>query len=307
MSNPSLLTLDVYHMTVLNHLLAECSVTRVAEILDQPQPNISRILRRLRTVFDDPLLVRSGARLVATERAQEIRESLQEVLSRIEFMTAREAVFDPGRSEREFRIASADCVETGLSSRVISLISSAGSRLQVTMRGIDPAFEIERALEEGDIDLVIDNDPTPPENLMCSTLYTDEVVCMMRADHPLAGLSGLTMNEYLRANHLAPQLSSRTKLGPVDGELHKRGIERSIGARVPEYNMVPYVLACTDFIFTTSRRFAEHYGRLLPLRVMGAPEELPPMRFYQLWHERSHNSPAGRWLRRQVLAAARRI
>jgi DNA-binding transcriptional LysR family regulator len=35
-----------------------------------------------------------------------------------------------------------------------------------------------------------------------------------------------------------------------------------------------------------------------------APTEFPPMRFYQLWHERNHVSASNAWLRQRVLAAA---
>ena len=31
--------------------------------------------------------------------------------------------------------------------------------------------------------------------------------------------------------------------------------------------------------------------------MLNAPKGFPTMRFYQLWHERSHHAPAHRWLR----------
>ena len=33
----------------------------------------------------------------------------------------------------------------------------------------------------------------------------------------------------------------------------------------------------------------------------------PPMRFYQLWHERVHQAPEHKWLRDQVSAAAKAL
>ena len=69
--------------------------------------------------------------------------------------------------------------------------------------------------------------------------------------------------------------------------------------------MAPYVLTRTDLIFTTGRLFAEHYARLLPLRIVPAPRQLSPIKFYQLWHERCHLSAAHIWLRQQVLEVVR--
>jgi DNA-binding transcriptional LysR family regulator len=60
------------------------------------------------------------------------------------------------------------------------------------------------------------------------------------------------------------------------------------------------VLANTDLVFTTGRRFAEPFTKLLPIAIVPAPLQFPPLRFYQLWHERTHASKAARWLREQI-------
>jgi len=41
-------SLDLHHLTILHLLIHECSVTKVAAKVGQPQPTISRILSRLR-------------------------------------------------------------------------------------------------------------------------------------------------------------------------------------------------------------------------------------------------------------------
>ena len=66
---------------------------------------------------------------------------------------------------------------------------------------------------------------------------------------------------------------------------------------VPDEQSAPYLLPGTDLVFTTSRHFAQYYAKLLPLAIIASPIAFPRMRFYQLWHERSHDSAAHRWLR----------
>lgn len=299
----NLQSLDLHHLGILHLLLHDCSVTRVAEKSGQAQPAISRTLRRLREVLDDPLLVRSGSKLVLTERAAELRAPLAEILAQVARMEARTA-FDPAVAEREFHIASADCLPPDLLPRIIAAVTRAGPRIRIRMRQIDPAFNVEEALENGSIDLVVNNSPKPREDLRIGPLFTDEVVCLMRAGHPLAGERRIALARYLTLQHLAPHPSSIRELGPVDGELAKTGYRRAITATVPEFNMVPYVLERTDLVFTTGRRFAEHYAARMPLAVVRAPAEFPAMRFYQLWHELNHGSSSNRWLREQVKAAA---
>ena len=74
---------------------------------------------------------------------------------------------------------------------------------------------------------------------------------------------------------------------------------------VPYFSLAPSLLPGTDLIFTTSRHFAEHYARQLPLTVLSAPIDFPTMRFYQLWHSRTQHSQSHAWLRSLLSAVAR--
>ena len=40
------------------------------------------------------------------------------------------------------------------------------------------------------------------------------------------------------------------------------------------------------------------------MQVLPCPVPFPRMMYYQLWHERTHASNAGRWLREQVKSVA---
>lgn len=51
---------DLNLLVYLDVLLREKNVTRAAEQLGITQPAMSNILRRLRTLFNDPLLIRSS-------------------------------------------------------------------------------------------------------------------------------------------------------------------------------------------------------------------------------------------------------
>lgn len=301
-----LLALNLADLQLLGLLLQEGSVTRVAERTGQAQPAVSRKLQRLRAVLGDPLLVRSGARLVPTERAALLREPLAEILSQVARLGAGSG-FDPATTQRAFVIASADSLAPTFLPEVIARVTAAGTRIAVHVRPVDPAFDIAQALDAGHIDLVVSNEPRPREDLRLGPLYHDEVVCMMREGHPFVQERRLSLARYLRLRHVVPHASAVPRTGPIDGELAKTGYQRQIAATVPEFNLVPYVLTRSDLVFTTARRFAEHYAAMMPIVIVRAPSELPPMRFYQLWHERSHASPASRWLRDQVSAVAQAL
>lgn len=72
---------DLNLLVHLDVLLREKNVTRAAEQLGITQPAMSNILRRLRKLFNDPLLVRSSEGMTPTERALELQPRIREILA----------------------------------------------------------------------------------------------------------------------------------------------------------------------------------------------------------------------------------
>ena len=75
--------LDLNLLVALDALLSERSVTRAAQRVGLSQPGMSNALGRLRRLFDDPLLVRQGATLVPTARAEALIGPVHEALELI--------------------------------------------------------------------------------------------------------------------------------------------------------------------------------------------------------------------------------
>ena len=67
---------DLNLLIYLDVLLREKNVTRAAEQLSVTQPAMSNILRRLRNLFNDPLLIRSSEGMTPTERALELQRRI---------------------------------------------------------------------------------------------------------------------------------------------------------------------------------------------------------------------------------------
>ena len=71
---------DLNLLIYLDVLLREKNVTRAAEQLGVTQPAMSNILRRLRNLFNDPLLIRSSEGMTPTERALELQPRIRDAL-----------------------------------------------------------------------------------------------------------------------------------------------------------------------------------------------------------------------------------
>ena len=100
--------LDLNLLVALDALLSERSVTRAAQRVGLSQPGMSNALGRLRRLFDDPLLVRQGATLVPTARAEALIGPVHEALELIRRALDVPAGFDPATDRRSFRLSCSD-------------------------------------------------------------------------------------------------------------------------------------------------------------------------------------------------------
>jgi len=301
------LHIDTRQLRIFLEVLAHGSVTRAAEALQLSQPAVSQVLRQLRDLSGDVLLVRSGSKLVPTPRAEAMLAPLTQSLEAIEAAFRPDEVFEPSRTDIVFRIASADCMEAFFLPRLIARIRHSAPRARILLRSIVADFDYAAALERGDLDVVIANWPGPPGNLRTRRLMTDRMVCIFGVEHPFSMRRTITLNDYMDQAHVAPLPVSSIRPGPVDGRLAELGLYRNIQVVVPEFNIVPYVLMSSDLVFTSSESFARHYRAILPIRSLPAPPEFDQMQFYLLWHERAQTAPANRWLRSEMTAVAQEL
>jgi len=295
---------DVRLMRTLLLLVTECSVSRTAEILGQTQPTVSLALKRLRELIGDPILVRSGGVLVPTERGLELRATLQRLLVDIDALLAPLPSFDPARSERRFRIAAANCLDSAFLPRIFARLAEEAPKASIDVATLPGPDELMAHLADGSLDLVVGNWPRPPEQLRLAPLLSTSIKCVVAGDHRLAGTVGpLGMDQYLAERHLSPSADVMKQYSPIDGRLMELGLNRHIAASVPEYAIVPRMLAGSDLIFTTGAPFAEQMAETGNFVVIDAPVAFGCMDFYLLWHDCKHHSPAHIWFRHLVKAA----
>jgi len=298
--------IETYLLRVLHTLLTEQSVSRAAMRLGLSQPAISNSLKRLRDITGDAILVRSKTGMVPTERGQELLAYATEALAAIDRITHPPTEFSPQSCAREFHLGAPDYLDVVFLPNIAEALCRLAPHAKLIVHPINADYNYEKALENGLLDVVIGNWREPPPQLHMARLFDDEVVCMVGSQHVLAD-KGISMQHYLELRHLAPTpyVSERTSF--IDGCLAEHGLQRNIQMTIPYFGLVPYMLISTDLVFTTGRQFAEHYTQHLPIKVLPSPFTFPPMRFYQLWHKRTHNAPDVTWLRRRISDVATRL
>jgi DNA-binding transcriptional LysR family regulator len=288
---------DLNLLLVLDVLLDERSVTRAAARLGKTQSGVSRALARLRTLLDDPLLVREGAALLPTPRAEAVREPLRRILTQVQLEVLRSERFDPARSDRTFTLAAADYLESLLLPTLVASMQRAAPGVSLVVSSAPrPMSEL---VEE--VDVVVGPMAGGGAATRTRALPAEPFAVLVRRDHPRVG-EELDLETWLALPHLLVTPRNRPG-GIVDDALALIGRSRRVAVRVPSFLVAPRIVAESDLVLTLPARFAERASRGLPVRILPPPIELAPFVPTLGWHPRWHHDPGHAWFRDQIARA----
>ncbi|TCW63836.1 LysR family transcriptional regulator [Burkholderia sp. SRS-25] len=297
--------LDARLMRILLVLLTERTVSRAAVRLNMSQPATSAALKRLRTLLGDPLLVRSRYGMVPTEFGTRLIEPLRNALRVIDFIRIQQPRFDARTSVRTYRIGCPDYLNVLFVPKLVALFRERAPDAQLVFHPLGDGFDDERALADGELDVVIDNRPARSSRFRQDDLFDDRVVCLMRATHPLARRGTMTAAEFAEAPQLCPTPSWLEASGAIDRQLERVGLQRRIVVTLPHFELAAHALVRTDMLLTTTYRLARHYAKLLPLAAVALPAEPPDIVYRMTWNESGECVEGVRWLRGLIAEATR--
>src|SRR5919199_5341615 len=294
---------DLNLLVALDALLSERSVTRAAERVGLSQPGMSNALARLRRLLDDPLLVRHGATLVPTARAEALVGPVHEALELIRSALDAQRSFDPGTDRRSFRLSCSDYSVLMLIGPLVRALApeAPGVLVEVIPRIADPG----RALLHGDVDLVIE----PPEimgdtDLESLRLWDDRWKCCVWEGNARVG-KRMTMERYTALGHLIYSMGgSGQPVALPDMHLARLGVPRRIEVSVESFLLAPFLLQGTELVALVPARAEGYLRRTGAIRLLDPPVEIPTLVEMLWWHPRSSADPAHEWMRARIAEAA---
>ena len=295
--------IDLHLIRVLHTVLTERSVSRAALRLGMYQPAVSASLKRLRELAGDPLLVRSGAGMVPTEAGLRMVEPAAHILRSAEMLFSDARSFDPATTVQTFSLAASDYMDPAFLPLLVTQVKALAPNCRIDIHSLSADADYRHQLAQGQVDVVIGNWLKPPEDLHLGRLLGDEVVSLVANHHP-AVKRGWDVEHWLAVDHIAPMPTHPGARGVIDDHLASLGLVRNVVARCPHFGLIPAMVAGSLLVLTTGRQYCERFVDTLPVKILPCPVVFPPMMYYQLWHERTHASAAGRWLREQIKTAA---
>jgi DNA-binding transcriptional LysR family regulator len=286
---------DLNLLVVLNVLLEERNVSRAAARLALTQPTVSGMLSRLRDLFDDPLFVRTQRGMLPTPRAQALLPALTQLLADASALVAPQE-FDPLTSERVVTISVNDYMQSCLVVPFVRVLRGEAPHMRLVIRHLEVA-DLSPMLARGQIDMAITIPAFADPALHFEKLYREEYVGVVRREHPI-GRGKIPMNRFLAYDHVLVSPANGASTGPTDDVLASMGRQRRVALTVPSFLVLKEVLQTDDLIALIPERLLERDDeRLRPIRL---PLEVPGFDVISVWHNRTHQDPALRWVRERL-------
>ncbi|WP_432451997.1 MULTISPECIES: LysR family transcriptional regulator [unclassified Agarivorans] len=299
---------DLNLLVYLNVLLEERNVSRAANKLALTQPTMSNALKRLRELFDDPLLVRTAEGMSPTEKATKLKPEIVSLLSLAEKITQPDKDFSPAQSRLTFRVMCNDYIEAALLAPFIQSLLECAPNLSFDLYG--PGDIGLADMEKGHIDLALNRFTSLPKTFHQSSIWRDNFCCLVHQEHPYA--QALDLDSYLTAEHIwvnqtgwGAETSLVNNRGGqqfswVDEALAQLDKTRNIRVYTRHYGLTSWLLRQPKLIATLPRRQAMLYKDDPQLRLVRVPFQIVPIEIKMIWSPLLQHSKAHQWLRRSL-------
>jgi len=292
---------DLNLLHALRALLEERHVTRAAKRCFLSQPAMSRALERLREMFGDVLLVRSGRAYERTVRGERVLRELESLMPRLEAMVRGES-FEPEGSHERFRVAMTDHAAAMLMPPLLRRVRAAATNVKVEVSMWHS--HVYEDVTAGRLDTALSAEAAPAV-LEAEVLYEEDFVCLVGSAQRV-GTRRFTLKQYLALPHALVETWERQQT-PVDRPLAELGLKRRAALRIPFFLPTIRAIARTDLTLTLPRRLAESSASMPGVRVVEPPHEIKGFSYFMVWHPRLTAEPAHAWFREQLRMAARTL
>ncbi len=303
--------IDLNLLVYLDVLLRERNVTKAANHLGLSQPAMSNGLRRLRDLFEDPLLVRTSEGMTPTERALGLQPVIRDVLANVEKAVQPQSDFDPSASDRVYRIMASDYAEAVLFPQVLTRLRSEAPG--VTLDIMTPSDVSFLDVEQGKVDMVINRFDSMPQSFHQTTLWKDSFSCMFSAENPIK--DRFSLEAYLQAQHVWVSKTGMgvgvgvnprdvQRLGWVDEALAKQGKKRRISVFTRHYQAAMLLAEQKDLIVTIPSKAAKLHSHNSRVVIAEPPFEVPQFELKMAWSPLLQNNAAHQWMRRLIVDVA---
>jgi DNA-binding transcriptional LysR family regulator len=293
---------DLNLFRVMDAVYEHGGISGAARHLHLSQPAVSHALARLRRLWGDPLFVRQGNLMVPTELTRRVIGDVQAHLRGLQSLMGQAETFDPKTLAMTLKLGMRDVLEAITLPPLIANLSQVAPHVKLASVRV-PRDELERALTQGDVDLVIDRQRRVAGRIKGVHLADETLAVLMRKGHPLTR-KRLDLAAYFKQQHVMVTMQP-DQPDPLQAVWAAMGQgERDVILRCQHYFAAANVVAHSDALLTLPRTYAKELTAALPLTLRELPADVPALGIWMYWHAERDGDPVHRWLRDSVAQGA---
>lgn len=281
--------LDIKQLRILQLLLQERKVSKVANLMGLTQQAISEQLKKLRNTFDDEMFIRTSNGVIPTQFAENMEHKLNKILSDIDSLISPEN-FDPKSLSGVLQISTSDYALVTVFPILIKIINAEAPNLKIIIRDFE-SDNLHQLMVTGELDLIITFPEFIPDNYPSMLLFKEHHVCV-------TGINSTLEDKIYNLSEIAemPQVivsPSRANLkGSHDAWFESKGFKRNVIMSIPSFSSAPNIIEASNTIgFLPSRLLPN--SKVVPVKISESP---PSFDVIASWHPRSQNNPLHKWL-----------
>lgn len=295
--------LNFKHLTVLHVMLSTHSVTRSADILCMGASSVSKTLSQLRVLLNDELFYRDGTQLIPTPYALKVGPTLHLIINNMNGLL-NQTTFEPQQFSGRFSLSMRESTFEIFAPAITNMLCQQTPNAQVGIHSKELlGFD---ALLNGQVDVIIlpHDKSQPPSNekqLVWETVIEDEMICVMRPDHPLAE-QALTIERYLAYKHIG--IFDKDLSQPYFEQLLKQQHNaRNTVITVADFGSAATVCQQSEFLFTCSKKWFEVANQAQGLIAKPLPFDYGQVVYSMVFNKMALNDQALNWLFNQIKTA----
>ena len=293
---------DLNLLVAFDALLTERHVTRAAKRLGMGQPAMSAALARLRAALGDELFVRTADGMQPTPKALRIAPSVSRALAELKRVLDAEVPFDAAATRRNFTIASTDYTTMVLMPAFVRDVRQAAPSIDLRIVGYDKQA-IDGLIDRGEVDLALGVFPKPTNRHVCSRLFKERFVGVVRQGHP-AFVKGVPKAKTLANLPHVLVTVRRDDRGALDTAFEAQGMKRRVAVTLPHMLALPAILATSDLVAAVPERGAKAFGGS-GLSIFELPIATQAWEVMMLWSPHARSDRASAWLRSKLQKSAK--
>lgn len=286
---------DLNLLKVFEAIYDEGGAGRAALRLGVTQSAVSAALARLRTLYADPLFVRTGRGLSPSLRARELRPIIGEALDKCRQSLSLARPGAAGFAGRSVTLGLSDDFEIALGRSAITALAQATPGLRLIFRQTHSRLAADMLMAR-EVDLVIASGGLTAPALQRVTVGQGSYACLVDPASLERGQRELSVEAFTQRPHVL--VSSGGFIGVVDEVLHGMGQTRRVLAATTHFSALPFLLQGSDALATLPAHAARGLAAVAGLRQLPCPIAMPGYAIEMGWRADA--------LRDEAVAAARR-